>query len=184
MRHTKRTNTRSRRRRRTQKTRRNKQHKGGNDETNTKHYLISAHGSSEGIHDITPEYYKLRLYTYVEKFGDTLSDECGARLQTYLTHTRDKKDTQPSCLQIIPHNDSAILNVKLYVESRANQTFIPGILDVSKIGEPNEVERFNTANQSWDSNYRLSYAIHTIMAHSRNTHGSGKTVKIHVLSCM
>ena len=179
MRHTKRTNSRSRRRK-TQKTRRNKQQKGGA----TKHYLISAHGSSEGIRDITPQYYKLQLYTYVKKFGDELSDECGAQLQTYLTHTRDDLNTQPSCLKKAPHIDSAILNVKLYVESRANQTFIPGILDVSTVREPKEVERFTTENQSWYSNYRLSDAIHTIMAHAETSYGPGHTIKIHVLSCM
>lgn len=179
MRHTKRTNSRSRRRK-SQKTRRNKQQKGGA----TKHYLISAHGSSEGIRDITPQYYKLQLYTYVGNFGDELSDECGARLQTYLTHTRDDPNTKPKCLQIIPHMNSAILNVKLYVESRANQTFIPGILDVSTVGQPKEVERFTTENQSWDSNYQLSDAIHTIMAHAKTTYGQGHTIKIHVLSCM
>ena len=163
-----------------QKTRRTKQQKGGA----TKHYLISAHGSSEGIRDITLQYYKLQLYTYVGNFGDELSDECGARLQTYLTHTRDDPNTKPKCLQIIPHMNSAILNVKLYVESRANQTFIPGILDVSTVGQPKEVERFTTENQSWYSNYRLSDAIDTIMTHAKTTYGQGHTIKIHVLSCM
>jgi len=190
MRHTKRTNSRSRRRRRTQKTRRNKQQKGGA----TKHYLISAHGSSEGIrhYDMTPNPpvlygthgYDILLYTYVKNFGDELSDEFGARLQTYLTHTRDDLNTQPSCLKEALHIDSAIINVKLYVESRANQTFIPGILDVSTVGEPKEVERFTTANQSWDSNYRLSDAIETIRSHAKTTYGQGHNIKIHVLSCM
>ena len=187
MRHTKRTNSRSRRRK-TQKTRRNKQQKGGA----TKHYLISAHGSSEGIRDMTPKTpvlyethgYDILLYTYVTNFGDELSDLCGAKLQTYLTHTRDDPNTKPKCLKIIPHMNSAILNVKLYVESSANQTFIPGILDVSTVGDPKEVERFTTAKQSWYSNYRLSNAIETIRSHAETTYGKGHNIKIHVLSCM
>ena len=189
MRHTKRTNSRSRRRK-PQKTRRNKQQKGGAN----KHYLISAHGSSEGIrhYDMTPNPpvlyrthgYDILLYTYVKNFGDTLSDDCGAQLQTYLTRKRDDPNEKPKCLKMIPHKDSAIINVKLYVESRANQTFIPGILDVSTVGEPKEVERFTTANQSWYSNYRLSDAIETIRSHAETTYGPGHNIKIHILSCM
>lgn len=192
MRHTKRTNSRSRRRK-PQKTRRNKQQKGGR----ALHYIISAHGSSKGIsdYDMTPTLpvlyethgYDILLYSYVREWNDFLLNDCAMKLQYYLTYFRGDPSKQPDCLDKgLPHINHAIKNIYLSVEPKRKQDeqFVAGIIDVSTIGNKNVVKKFNSHDHGIHSNYRLSDAIETIRSHAETTYGTKDNIKIHILSCM
>lgn len=190
MRHTKRTNSRNKKTRRNQKSRRQK---GGV----ALHYIISAHGSSEGIsdYDMTPNPpvlygthdYDILLYSYVREWNDFLLNDCAMKLQNYLTHFRGDMTKQPRCLDKgLPHINHAIKNIYLSVDPKRKQDeqFVAGIIDVSIIGEKGIVKKFNSHDHGIHSNYRLSDAIDTIRSHADKTYGKGHNIKIHILSCM
>jgi hypothetical protein len=158
----------------------------------TLHYIISSHGSTEGVRDYTREYPGMILYSYVENWGDILPIICGYDLQTFLTSHRltgDKKYNHaavPTCTpQKPPHINSSIFNAKLYVMS--SDTWISGILDVTDTSEGGKrvIETWTAESSSIEEGYTLNDALATIYTDVRNNYGSDPhNIKVHILTCL
>jgi hypothetical protein len=148
------------------------------------HYLISSHGTTKGVTSYTTPHTtnpNVSIYTYTE-YDTPLSVSCAYDLQTWLASHRDKPDSIPKCSKETPYIDEQIKNANLYVTR--SDSWISGILDITKIGEPRTVETWTHTDKSYERGYTLNEAIDTILAdYSANYRGTN-TIKIHVLTCL
>ena len=147
------------------------------DDTRDLHYVISAHGSTEGVTEMSDSYDNFTLVSYVKDYGDVLDLKCGFDLQTYISHYRDQ-DSEPNCYEY-KHRNSRILNVNFYATN--NDEFYSGIVDSTQIGEPRTLD-------SWDSssNVDLNYALNIIYQDIQDNYSEDEydNVTIHILTCM
>ena len=147
------------------------------DDTNDLHYVISAHGSTEGVTEKSDFYDKFTLVSYVKDYGDTMDVVCGLDLQTYISHYR-YRGTEPTCYEY-KHRNYSILNVNFSVGD--DDQFYSGIVDSTNHGNPRTVESWD---QSTDAD--LNYALNIIYQDIQDNYNEDEydNVTIHILTCM
>ena len=151
--------------------------KGGGRNVN---YIISSHGSTEGVRGKTSVYRNMSLYTYVD-YGSILPIECGFALQTYLTRHRGS-GAPPACSKP-PYISPTMLNARIYVEH--GDPWKSGIIDVTELGKPRVVQTWTPKDSSYNHGYTLNDALATIISDFKSMYDQSRdTLKVHILTCL
>ena len=145
------------------------------------HYVISSHGSIDGVDTETDNNHPNRnLYTYVE-YGEQLDIGCGFALQTWLS--RHRRTPRPNCQQYDPYITKTMLNARVYVERY--DTWNSGIVDVTDLTRrPTVVESWTYPASAYERGYTLQDALNTIDTHFRRNYNRNWEYNVHILTCL
>jgi hypothetical protein len=147
-------------------------------------YLISSHGSINGKHELQ---FNLKdndmfLHTYTE-LGIKLSMDCGFKLSTWLTHNRENNPYPPAKCGM---HEGGFYTSNLFpnttIWSDPDHAFTSGVLDISRVGSPQNVFTFESDNLSMP----LTRLLKLIKLHTENVHKKTENIKIevHCLFCL
>ena len=146
------------------------------------HYIISCHGSSQDITEMSTIIPNLKIFTYAKDYGYILDINCAYNLQTYLTHYRDENNNLPTCIENRkPRIDNSILNLRLYVEN--TDTWNSGIVDITTVNNPIIIQTWNSYDSNYNKGYTLNNALLDIYRDANKYYGLN-TIKVHLLTCL
>lgn len=147
-------------------------------------YLISSHGSINGKRELQ---FKLKannmiLHTYTE-LGTTLSMYCGFKLSTWLTRDRENIPNPPAGCRT---HEGGFFRSNLFpdttISSDPHNTFTSGVLDISRVGSPQNVFTFKFDNLSMP----LTRLLELIKLHAEKVHKkpANNKIEVHCLFCL